>query len=137
MTTDITVRKTDYQVEKRSWLLGPLGTEPGQTPSITLDLSAFAADRYPNGYIPSGTVLGKISASGLYGPYDNAATDGTEVALGLLFSAINVVDASGKVGGALFKRGDVDASKLPFASGKGFLDANAKTDLKFIDFTSY
>lgn len=137
MTTDITVRKTDFQVEKRSWLLGPTGTQPGETPSITLDLSLFAADRYPNGYIPSGTVLGKVTATGLYGPYDDAASDGTQTALGLLFGSIRVPASTGKVGGALFKRGDVDATKLPFSSGKGSLDANAKTDLKFIDFTAY
>lgn len=137
MTTDITVRTTNYQVEKRSWLLGPAGTEPGDNPSITLNLAAFAADRYPNGYIPSGTVLGKITATGLYGPYDNAAADGTEVARGLLFSSVNVPAATGKVGGALFKAGNIDATKLPFSSGKGFLDANAITDLKFIDSYAY
>jgi len=137
MTTDITVRKTDYQVEKRSWLRGPAGTQPGETPSITLDISLFASDRYPNGYIPSGTVVGKVTATGLYGPYDNTAEDGTDTALGLLFSSINVVASTGKVGAALFKRGDVDTTKLPFSSGKGSLDANGKTDLKFIDFTSY
>lgn len=137
MTTDITVRKTEYQVEKRSWLLGPVGTEPGQTPSITLDLAAFATNRYPNGFIPSGTVLGKITTSGLYGPYDNAATDGTEVARGLLFSSIHVPAATGKVGGALLKAGNIDATKLPFTSGKGSFDANAITDLKFIDSFAY
>lgn len=70
MTTDISVATTSYQVEKRSWLLSPHGTEPGTTPGVTLDISAFTAGvHYPNGYIPSGTPLGKITASGLYGPY--------------------------------------------------------------------
>lgn len=137
MTTDISVTKTDFQVEKRSWLLGPTGTLPGETPSITLDLSKFAADRYPNGYIPSGTVLGRITASGLYGPYDNAAADGTEVAKGLLFGSLRVTTPAGKVGGALLKRGDVDKTKLPFQAGKGSLDANGEADLKFIDFGTY
>lgn len=137
MTTDITVRKTDYQVEKRSWLLGPDGTEPGRTPSITLDLAAFPTNRYPDGYIPSGTVLGKITATGLYGPYDNTLDTGLEVARGLLFSSINVPAATGKVGGALLKAGDIDATKLPWSSGKGALDANAIADLKFIDSYSY
>ena len=36
--TDISVQTTSFQVEKRSWLLGPHGTEPGATPSITLDV---------------------------------------------------------------------------------------------------
>jgi hypothetical protein len=68
--TYIGVESTSYQVERRSWLLSPHGTEPGTTPSITLDVSAFTAGiHYPNGYIPSGTPLGIITASGLYGPY--------------------------------------------------------------------
>jgi hypothetical protein len=68
--TDISVSSVAYQVEKRSWLLSQHGTDPGTTPSITLDVSAFTAGvHYPNGYIPSGTNLAKITASGLYGPY--------------------------------------------------------------------
>lgn len=69
--TDISVSTTSFQVEKRAWLLSPHGTDPGTTPSITLDISAFTpAVHYPNGYIPSGCPLGKITASGLYGPYN-------------------------------------------------------------------
>jgi hypothetical protein len=68
--TDIAVAWTDYEVEKRDWLLGPHGTGPGDNPSIVLDISAFTAGvHYPNGYIPSGTPLAKITATGLYGPY--------------------------------------------------------------------
>ena len=68
--TDISVLSTPFQVEKRSWLLGPHGTGPGDNPSITLDVSAFTAGvHYPNGFIPSGTPLARITASGLYGPY--------------------------------------------------------------------
>lgn len=68
--TDISVAVTSYQVEKRAWLLSQHGTDPGTTPSITLDVSAFTAGvHYPNGYIPSGTPLAKITATGLYGPY--------------------------------------------------------------------
>lgn len=68
--TDISVSTLAYQVDDRSWLLSQHGTDPGTTPSITIDVSAFtAAVHYPNGYIPSGTNLSKITASGLYGPY--------------------------------------------------------------------
>lgn len=68
--TDISVSTLAYQVDDRSWLLSQHGTDPGTTPSITLDVSAFTAGtHYPNGYIPSGTNLAKITASGLYGPY--------------------------------------------------------------------
>jgi hypothetical protein len=68
--TDISVSTLAYQVDDRSWLLSQHGTDPGTTPSITLDVSAFTAGtHYPNGYIPSGTNLAKITANGLYGPY--------------------------------------------------------------------
>lgn len=68
--TDISVASTAYQVDRRAWLLSPHGTGPGETLSITLDVSAFTAGtHYPDGYIPSGTPLGKITATGLYGPY--------------------------------------------------------------------
>jgi len=40
----------------------------------------------------AGSVLGKVTASGKYAIYNNGAADGTEVAAGLLFAA---VDASG------------------------------------------
>lgn len=68
--TDISVATTSYQTDDRRWLLSPHGTEPGTNPGITLDVSAFTANvHYPNGYIPSGTPMGRITASGLYGPY--------------------------------------------------------------------
>lgn len=38
--------------------------------TITLDRSAFdLVTAFPNGFLPSGIVLGKITATGLYGPY--------------------------------------------------------------------
>lgn len=39
------------------------------------------------GALAAGTVLGKITASGKYAAYDNGATDGTEVAAGVLYAA--------------------------------------------------
>lgn len=109
-------------------------TATGATVSTT---TAGATAHYPNGYIPSGLVLGKISASGLYGPYDNGAGDGRETAAGLLFSSLRAIDTAtgnplAKVGGALFVHGFVNEAKLPAQSG---LDAAAKTDLKLINWS--
>ena len=42
--------------------------------------------------LPAGAVVGKITATGKYAAYNNAATDGTETAAGVLVAA---VDASG------------------------------------------
>lgn len=130
--SDITVHSSAYQVDNREWLVGQHGVD--LTPGVTLDISKFTqATHYPNGFIKSGTLLGKVTASGLYGPYDNAATDGREVAAGLLFSFVKAVTTTGavqdKASGALFVHGGVKESKLPANSG---IDANAKTDLSKI-----
>ncbi len=68
MSPDISMQTTTYQVGNRQWLLD----EPDFKPNVTLDISKFTAGtHYPNGYIPSGTVIGKVSASGKFGPYDS------------------------------------------------------------------
>ncbi len=65
---DLTVRSEGpWLPEDRSWLGSAHGTTATRT--ITLDVSAFTANtHYPNGFIPSGTVLAEL-ASGLFGPY--------------------------------------------------------------------
>lgn len=128
------VISTAYQVEQRGWLASEHGTEPGATPSITLDITKFAADRYPNGYIPSGTLVGKITATGLYGPYDDAAVDGTQTAVGILFNSENVRTGQTQATNAILVHGFVEKARLPFTSGKGFADANGIADLKNIIF---
>lgn len=50
-----------------SWLKSRKGFDTCR--SITLDLSLFAAAHYADGKIPSGIALGKVTASGKYGPY--------------------------------------------------------------------
>jgi hypothetical protein len=59
--TDIGVYTTALQAEDLSWDL----SNPG-VPYVeggTLDITLFTqAQHYPNGYIPSGTVLGKVTA---------------------------------------------------------------------------
>ncbi len=131
MSTDISVHSSAYQVEDRSWLIGTHGVDI--TPSETLDISKFTKNtHYPNGYIPSGVPLGRVTATGLLGPYNDAASDGTQTCVGLLFSALRAIDpatgnALAKVGGARFVHGAVKASKLPIA-----VDANGKADLPMI-----
>lgn len=124
---DISVRTETRQVEDRSWLGSAHGTEA--TRSITLDVSAFTeADHYPNGYIPSGIAVGLIDASGLYGPYDDAAIDGTEVLAGHLFSSVTVqpADATVNVGAALLEHGKVVIDNLPENHG---VDAAGAVDV--------
>lgn len=125
--TEISVVTTGYQAEKRSWLLGPHGTDPGSNRGITLDASLFtAATHFPNGYLPSGTA---ISPAG--GPYS-----GTGACAGLLFSSVKFTTATSKVGGALLNHGYVNTSKLPFSSGTGSLGAGGAAALPLITFTA-
>lgn len=140
--TDISVSTTAYQVEKRSWLIpqpGAIGH--GYSPSGTLDVSAFTAGtHYPNGYIPSGTVLARITATGLLGPYTTAGAGGLETAVGFLHSATKVpnpADTTKGVGCAYVAAfAVVKTSKLPFTSGAGSLDAAGRADLPTIHFES-
>lgn len=133
--TDITVRRTTFQAENRSWLLGPAGTEPGDNPAVTLDVSKFTAGtHYPNGFIPSGTVLGKITSGGKYGPYDPTASDGRQSAAEILFGSLTVNGATVLAGAGVHK-GEVDPSKLPFPSGTGSLDAAARQQLYLVRFS--
>lgn len=122
---DISVRSTTFGTENRSWLGSAHGTEA--TRSVTLDTSAFTeATHYADGYVPSGTVLGKITASGLYGPYDDAAVDGREVAAGFLFNSTKMASGGADVGAPLLEHGVVVEANLPANSG---YNAAAGTDM--------
>lgn len=130
--TSIAVTKTSQVTENRSWLASAHGTEPGTNPGVTLNVALFdQADHYPAGFIRSGTVLGRVTATGLYGPYDNTANDGREVARGHLFGSLSVKDVT-KVGGALLVHGFVTEAKLPPNHG---LDSAGKADLSMIHYS--
>lgn len=55
-----------------------------------------------SGHLPTGTVLGKISASGKYGVYDNAGSGGVEVAAAILAEPVDAT--AGDVKGAAVVR---------------------------------
>ena len=95
---DITLQPTEtWTAEDRSWLGSRHGTDVPQT--VTLNTSTFTANtHYPNGYVPSGTVLGMITATGLYGPYDDTASDGRQTAVGFLYSATKMRASGPNVG---------------------------------------
>lgn len=65
---DLTLRTETFGQDDQSWLGSAHGTDATQ--SITLDTSAFTSGtHYPDGYFKSGIALGKIAATGKYGPY--------------------------------------------------------------------
>lgn len=121
---DLSVTTQTFQSDDQSWMANRHGHD--DTRSITLDTSAFtAATHYPNGYFASGLALGRITATGLYGPYNNALTDGTDVLAGFLFTNVKPgLPTTVDVGGALFEHGRVVEANLPIA-----IDAPAKVDV--------
>lgn len=136
MSTDISMQTTSYQVGDRRWLL----SEPDVKLNVTLDPSKFTeGTHYPNGYLPSGTVVGIVTSGGLAGPYNDAASDGTQTAYGITYGDARFVRQDGttatKVGiSVVVYDAIVSAGKLPFQSGTGSIDANGKADLKNIRF---
>ena len=74
--------------------------------------------------LAAGTVLGKITASGLFAAYDNAATDGTQTAAAILYAA---VDASGgnTPGAAITRLAEVDGNSLIGLDADGTADLAA------------
>lgn len=108
-----------------SWIGSGHGTDTNKT--VTLDISKFDAEtHYPNGFLPSGLPLGKITATGLYGPYDAAVdpADGTENLDCFLYSPLTVESGVTAVSGAGFTHGPIVEANLPIE-----VDAGGKADV--------
>lgn len=71
----------------------------------------------------AGLVLGIVTATGRYAPYDNAHSDGTEVAVGVLSETTDADDDDNGTEIVVIKSGILFADKLIG------LDSAAKTDL--------
>lgn len=121
---DLSVRTETFGQDDQTWIAAAHGIDLAR--SVTLDTSAFTSGtHYPNGYFRSGTPLAKITASGLYGPYDDAAVDGRAVLAGFLVSPVKAPSATTTdVGAALYEHGRVVEANLPIA-----IDANGKADV--------
>jgi hypothetical protein len=136
--TEIAVTTQQFAPGDRPWLLwegsGPYGSAP--TTQGSIDLSLFTlATHYPNGFIPSGIALGKVTTGGRLGPYASGATDGTETCIGFLYNPIST--AAGVANTRKIAVAFIDAfavvseSRLPANHG---LDAAAKAELPLIKF---
>ncbi|MFE5828748.1 head decoration protein [Streptomyces sp. NPDC056508] len=124
---DLSLRTETFGQDRRDWLGSAHGTDAPV--GATLDVSKFTAGtHYPQGFIKSGIPLGKVTASGKYGPYDDAASDGRQTCVGFLFTDVNVVSSRGvastTVIGSMITHCVIREAKLPVA-----LDAAGKTDL--------
>jgi len=97
---------------------------------VTIDYTTVPTAGDGSRLVESGAALGKITASGKYGPYDDSASDGREVAKGLAVvdeGSMDVVSADNGCG--LLIHGFVYAARLPADP-----DANGKADMKQITF---
>jgi len=121
---DLSIRSETFAADDQTWLGSAHGTSSAR--SITLDTSAFTeATHYPDGFFTSGLPLGKITATGKYAPYSNAAVDGTETLVGFLLSPVKAPAATTTdVVGALLIHGIIVEANLPVA-----VDAAGKTDV--------
>jgi hypothetical protein len=61
----------------------------------------------------AGAVLGKVTSSGEYAAYDNAATDGSAGAAGILFDAVDASSAA-KAGVAIVRDAEVNEAELVY-----------------------
>lgn len=116
-----------FSQDRRDWLGSEHGTD---TPvGVTLDVTTFTAGtHFPDGYIKSGIPLGKITAGGKYGLYDDTKTDGRQTLVGFLFTGVEVVTRRGatlpSAVGSMLLHCFIREAKLPVA-----VDAAGKVDL--------
>lgn len=127
---DLGIKKTDVAPPSdRRWLASPPNTDATlDTIGITLDGDEFPAGTFPDGLVPSGTVIGRVTATELGVPYDDAGLDGRETAVGHTLTDV-VVAAGRRTTVALVWNGRVKEAFLPANSG---IDAAAKADLDHI-----
>ncbi len=95
-----------------------LSEAPGTLSRESVVIVASSGDLVP------GTVLGVITASGKYAPYDDDNTDGTQTAVGLLWAA--APDSAADQDAVIITRlAEVSSTKLVWASTN---DATDKTN---------
>ncbi|QJU54342.1 head decoration protein [Herbiconiux sp. KACC 21604] len=119
---DLSLKTETFGQEDQTWLDSAHGTDAARSVTIDITKGFTAGTHWPAGHLPSGTKLGKVTASGKYGLYDDAATDGRQTLVGFTLTAQKI--GTGDVIAPLFDHGRVNESKLPFT-----VDAAGKADV--------
>ncbi len=111
----ILAQKTEsITLDSPDWLASRHGT--GEARSVTLDKSLFTdGTHYANGFYKSGIALGRVTASGKYGPFDSTASDGRQVLAGFLFAWVDAGVGDVDAVGAMLDHCKVVAARLPVA----------------------
>jgi hypothetical protein len=124
------LRTETYGGGDQSWLGSAHGI--GNCRTETIDISAFTAStHYPNGFIPSGTPVAKVS--GLLVPYDVTAgtTTGAGVLAGFVFTDQPVVGTQ-DFAAPLLDHGRVKTASVPFANFAAPAAAKNATTIVYI-----
>jgi hypothetical protein len=101
-----------FGTQDQSWVASRHGLN--NCKPATLAVSTFTAGtHYPNGELLSGLPIAKVTATGRYGPYDGAASDGRQNLAGHLLSNVEVPAGATVVVGAVLLHGFVKLALLP------------------------
>jgi hypothetical protein len=97
---DTAVRTEVIGAGDQSWLGSHHGTNACRT--ITIDKATLVAEtHYPDGYLKSGLPLGKITASGKYGPYGGRANEVQTINLGSATAGTITIGVEGETTAAI------------------------------------
>ncbi|MFG2956396.1 head decoration protein [Streptomyces sp. NPDC048291] len=113
----------------RPWLASRHGLDTPLT--ITLDTALFTEGTHytppafgqPRNVMKAGMPLGRVTATGLYGPWDTTATDGRATFTGFLLADVPFTQDGSRAGAALLWHGVIAAAQIPV-----HLDPAAITD---------
>lgn len=83
-----------------------------------IDIAANSGD------IVAGTLLGKVTATGEYAPYNDTAEDGTEIAAGVLYAGVSD-SASVQSAVGIVRHAEVIGSMLTGSGANGIADLAA------------
>lgn len=98
MGSNVAWKKETFGGSDQSWLGSAHGTETCET--VTLDADKFLGT-FPDGIVPSGVVLGKITATGLYGPYAASPSEVQTINLGAATAGTVTINFDGEVTAAI------------------------------------
>ncbi|KPI15690.1 lambda head decoration protein D HDPD [Actinobacteria bacterium OK074] len=110
---------TESATADRPWLASTHGLDTPLT--ITLDTTLFTQGTHftpptlgqPRNVMRAGIPLGRVSATGLYGPWDTDEADGRATFTGVLLADVPFAPGGTRAGGALLWHGVIAAARLP------------------------
>lgn len=127
---DLTTVVTSTGSADYTWLASRHGV--GNALPRTIDVSKLTSGTHYDAttkVIPSGLVLGKVTATGLYGPYDSTASDGRQTVDSILLDPQTLLLSNGNlstvVAGAAIVHGVIRAARLPVTAHQSITASTA------------